>query len=66
MRTLPHHRILWTADRSGIGHATLVIRPARTLCGQIATSEAYGWPVRFRCDECARELERMAEAEVRR
>ena len=51
MTSTPIHRVVWTADRSGLGHAS---RPGRVLalCGARSRDPRWGWPLTTWCPVC--------------
>lgn len=62
-------RVRWTAASDRIAHAHLRGRVIRTLCGQTAVEERYGWPEFRRCLACTALVEEaetgVSESELR-
>jgi len=49
-------KIVWTADKSGIGHAAR-LNSARAYCGRAATPQRFGWPITIKCATCRYEVQ---------
>lgn len=52
MTVIKRDGLTWTADRTGLAHATTDAIQRRALCGAPAIAERFAWPIRDFCRIC--------------